>query len=182
MIGHTHRRLRRATRAQHERLEARVDIFRRIRTRAGRRRLVQDFHDLHVAAEAGLASWLADLPGLDFDARRRAPRIAQDLAVLGGAPRAAEPILVASVSEALGVLYVLEGSTLGGHVIRRRIEAEGGDMAGLSFLDPYGASVGERWRAFLAVLDAAPDPDEVVAGAVAGFGHAERRLCEAEAV
>ena len=93
------------------------------------------------------------------------------------APEAPPP--VGSLGEALGLLYVLEGSTLGGKVIRRQVEASGGDMAGLTFLDPYGAQAGERWRSFLAVLDraAGAEPEGAVAGARAGFRHAELRLC-----
>jgi len=52
---------------------------------------------------------------------------------------------------------------------------------GLGFLDPYGERTGERWRAFLDVLaDAAHDPqtqEAAIAGALAGFRHAELRLC-----
>jgi hypothetical protein len=51
---------------------------------------------------------------------------------------------------------------------------------GLSFLDPYGDQVGERWRSFLSVVEAqASHAEAMVAGAVAGFRHAERRLCRA---
>lgn len=182
MTSHAHRRLRDATQADHQRLEHRVDILRRIETPDGRRRLVEGFSGLHNDAEAALAPWLAALPGLDFEARRRSARLAADLAVVGGAPPAPEPIAVRSLGEALGVMYVLEGSTLGGRVIRKQVTARGGDMAGLSFLDPYGEAVGERWKSFLAVLGAhAADAEAMVAGALAGFRHAEHRLCPAPA-
>lgn len=181
MISDTHRRLRDTTHAQHQRLEAGLDILRRISSPSGRRELVERFHGLHAEAEAALAPWLTRLDGLEFEARRRTPSLARDLARLGGvaAPPAADPIRVAGVAEALGVMYVLEGSSLGGRVIRRHVEAAGGDMTGLSFLDPYGEAVGERWRAFLSVLAAEPDADGVVTGAVTGFGHAELQLCGA---
>lgn len=177
MIGDTHRRLREATQAPHQRLENRLDILRQVATAHGRRRLVERFHALHRDAEAALSPWLAALAGLDFDVRRRSPHLARDLAVLRGAPAQGEPITLRGVGEALGLMYVLEGSTLGGRVIRRRVEAAGGDMAGLSFLDPYGDQVGERWRSFLSLVEARPEADAIVAGAVAGFHHTERRLC-----
>lgn len=188
MITEAHRSLRDATRADHQRLEARIDILTRIATTDGRRALVTRFHSLHAEAESALAPWLADLPGLEFDARRRSVQLSADLEILGGeaAPASAPPTPVSGVSEALGRMYVLEGSTLGGRVIRRAAEAQGGGMRGLSFLDPYGEQVGERWRAFLAVVDRqARTPEDVaamIAGAVAGFGHAERRLCGEPAV
>jgi heme oxygenase len=178
MISDMHRRLREATQADHRRLESRIDVLGRIATCDGRRGLIARFHALHVDGEAAMTPWLAGLDGLDFAARRRSPALKRDLAAVGGATLPSEPIPVGGVGEALGLMYVLEGSTLGGRVIRKQVAARGGDMAGLSFLDPYGDGVGERWRSFLAVLEAEPDVDAVVAGACAGFRHAERRLCD----
>lgn len=158
-----------------------MDILRRIGVPEQRRALVERFHVLHAQAEAAMAPWIAGLAGLEFEARRRSRLLARDLAALGGAPREADadPIILRGVGEALGLLYVLEGSTLGGRVIRREVESKGGDMRGLTFLDPYGARAGERWRSFLAVVAARPDADAIVTGAVAGFEHAEARLCGA---
>ncbi|WP_293676153.1 biliverdin-producing heme oxygenase [uncultured Phenylobacterium sp.] len=181
MISDNHRRLREATRAHHERLETRVDILTQIADPIRRRALVERFFGLHAAAHRALEPWLAELPGLDFEGRLRARRFASDLALVGGAPRGAGVIRVDGVGEALGLYYVLEGSTLGGRVIRRQVETAGGSMAGLSFLDPYGEAVGERWRSFLAILQSERDIDAMIRGAVAGFGHAEARLCAAPA-
>ena len=186
MVSDVHQRLRDATRADHERLESRADLLRRVRTPAGRRAVVQRFWRLHADIEAAVEPWLEGVDGLDFAGRRRTQRLADDLATLGlEAPGdGPEAPTVGSVSEALGLLYVLEGSTLGGRVIRRSLEAQGSDMHGLSFLDPYGEQSGARWRGFLAVLDgAARTPENVeaaVRGAVAGFRHAERRICEGQ--
>lgn len=183
MTNRAHLRLREATRADHQRLETRTDILGRIGRPDRRRAIVEEFHLLHIEAEAALAPWLVDLPGLDFRLRRRSDWLARDLVALGGRSRAeeAERQTVAGAAEALGRMYVLEGSTLGGQVIRRAVEARGDGMLGLSFLDPYGPRTGERWRAFLAVLDAhAATPaatDAMIAGARDGFDHAERRLC-----
>ncbi|MBL8772825.1 MAG: biliverdin-producing heme oxygenase [Phenylobacterium sp.] len=179
MTCDTLRRVRDATREPHQRLERRLDILRRIACADQRRELVGRFGALHVDAETALAPWLSGMAELDFEARRRSPRLARDMAVLGlRAPSGGgEPIRLRNVGEALGLMYVLEGSTLGGRVIRRHVEGAGGDLTGLSFLDPYGRRAGERWRGFLSVLSAAPQADDVVAGSVAGFEHVERRLC-----
>ncbi|PZQ64600.1 MAG: hypothetical protein DI570_04905 [Phenylobacterium zucineum] len=178
-----HARLREATRAQHEALERRSNVVDRIAAPGARRALVEGFHRLHAGLEPGLAHWLEPVDGLDFAARRRAPRLVEDLKALGGEPASdlAAPA-PASRAEALGWLYVLEGSTLGGRVIRKQVTAGGGDMAGLGFLDPYGAEQGDRWRGFLAVMarEARTD-DEVeamVAGAQAAFRYAEACLAE----
>lgn len=181
MISDAHVRLRAATQDSHQRLEDRVDILGRIQTPEGRRELVEGFSGLHADAEAAIAPWLANHPGLQFETRRRSAHLARDLVAVGGSAPPARPIVVASAAEALGLMYVLEGSTLGGRVIRKQVTARGQDMTGLSFLDPYGEAVGERWKSFLAVLGDEPDTEALVAGAVAGFGHAETRLCRTPA-
>ena len=183
MINAIHNRLRAATQAEHQWLEDRARILERIGSPDSRRRLVAQFHRLHADIEAAASPWLAELAGLEFAARRRTPLLAEDMADLGLPIPASErgSIEARSPPEALGLMYVVEGSTLGGRVIRREVASRGVDMVGLGFLDPYGDRVGERWRSFLAVLEGAVqtpvDTDAVVAGACAGFQHAELRLC-----
>ncbi|MFC3070812.1 biliverdin-producing heme oxygenase [Phenylobacterium soli] len=185
MISDAHRLLREATQAAHAQLEERIDIHRRIADLSGRRRLARGYWRLHAEVEAAAAPWLEALAGLDFAARRRSALIARELAALGGEPPAeaemASPT-ASSRAEALGLLYVLEGSTLGGRMIRRQVAAGGGDFTGLGFLDPYGDAAGDRWRAFLSVLavEAGEGPAiaAAVCGALTGFRHAEARLCE----
>ena len=180
-------RLRHATGEAHERLESKLDIIQRVRTLQERQVLVGRFWGLHEGAERALGPTLETVEDLDYPARRRAGLIEADLANLGGNEPAPLPVCpvedARSRAEALGFFYVLEGSTLGGKIIRRELAALGHDATGLSFLDPYGAEAGERWRSFLAVLrrecpsgegDLA---DETVGGAVSGFRHAECWLC-----
>lgn len=153
----------------------------RILTPQGRRQVVAGFHSLHAALEPGLALWLSDVEGLGFAARRRTDRLGADLRALGVSAAQPDPVPPpGSRAEALGRLYVLEGSALGGRVIRKQVARAGDDLTGLSFLDPYGDRLGETWRAFLAVLEReAPGEIErrrVVAGARTAFRHAEACL------
>lgn len=172
MIGETTARLRAETATAHERLETDLDIFAHVRRPPDRRRLVERFHGLHAGVERALAPWLEQVAGLDFAGRSRLPHLRRDLTALHAALPAALPVCdvgpVGDRGEALGLLYVFEGSTLGGHVIRKRLAAEGQDADGLSFLDPYGAAVGERWRAFLAVLERQTADEAARASAVRG--------------
>lgn len=177
-------RLRAATGPAHARLEAALGLVERVADPAERRRLVARFLALHEGAEARLAPWLAGQAGLEPDSRMRASLIRADLALLGGAAETRAPPApeIGSLGQALGWLYVLEGSTLGGKTIHRALETRRLDARGLSFLNPYGEAAGERWRAFVAELDrlhrnGATDGDEVVAGGVEGFEHAHRVLC-----
>lgn len=188
MIGEVHRYLRDTSQADHQRLEAGLDILGAVSTAAGRSRVVQGFYRLHAEAEAALAPWFADRPDVAFADRRRTGRLAADIATLGGRPPRPGPsgVVVRSFAEALGWLYVLEGSTLGGKAIRRALLARGDTITGLSFLDPYGPQTGERWRAYLAVLEnEARTPDDVAAmaaGARAAFRHVEQCLYGAPAL
>ena len=164
-------RLRAETRAAHQALEAELDIFRHLATEPGRRRLARRFHGLHAGAEAALAPWLSAVPGLDYEARRRRPALDRDLAHFGEpAPPPCPVAPPASRAEALGFLYVLEGSTLGGQVIRKQILKRGQRLDGVSFLDPYGAQTGRRWQGFLAVLDRECPPERPEAGQAAARG------------
>lgn len=177
-------RLRAETRRAHDALEADLDIFRHLGSEAGRRGLARRFHGLHAGAEAALDPWLAAVPGLDYEARRRKPALDRDLAHFGEEPPPPCPVAPpASRAEALGFLYVLEGSTLGGQVIRKQLLKLGRSLDGLSFLDPYGTDTGQRWKGFLAVLDREcpperPDAGEAAArGGVLGFTAARDWLC-----
>ncbi|MFZ5720782.1 MAG: biliverdin-producing heme oxygenase [Pseudomonadota bacterium] len=128
MISDLHRRLRAATREYHERLERDARVVARAGAPASRRLLVEAFHRLHVEAEAVPEPWLDGLLGLDFERRRRLPTLRHDLAAVGGRSDAAVgQLVVTSRCEALGVLYVLGGSTLGGRVKPGRIDVTVGE-------------------------------------------------------
>ena len=103
--------LKAATTVHHERLERRVDIERHLRSRAAYRALLERFYGFHRPVEAVLAPFAGPFTP-------RHPLLAQDIAALGGdvanLPMATRLPEVHSVRDALGVLYVLEGSALGG--------------------------------------------------------------------
>ncbi|MDP3635429.1 biliverdin-producing heme oxygenase [Phenylobacterium sp.] len=177
-------RLRAATADAHQSLETRLNIVEQLTAPAARRRLAERFHAWHVGSESAMAPLLSDIVGLGYAGRRRSVELASDLAVLGGQPQTGRRIPApANSAEAMGRLYVLETLTLGGKAIARQVAARGLNMKGLSFLDPYGAEAGERWRKFVLIAEregAVSDKacEAMVRGAVAGFSQAERWLCE----
>lgn len=74
-------------------------------------------------------------------------------------------------------MYVLEGSTLGGKLIARRVR----DVLGFEprYHDPYGARAGAMWRAFQARLAAdvgRTQEDAAVDAARRTFRHLRERL------
>jgi heme oxygenase len=87
----------------------------------------------------------------------------------------------------VGCLYVLEGATLGGQVIARRLQEtlKIGPENGASFFHGYGRDAGHLWKSFRAALAAyASDrwrQEQIIAGARDTFTHFEDWLCRGEA-
>jgi len=177
--------LREATASAHETLEIEARIEPRLADRGTRAATVQAFHRFHAGLEPVchplVARLNADVGG-GFAPRSRAEGIAQDLAALGGAVLTpARPVAPTTAGAALGWVYVAEGSMLGGRIIRRRLTAEGRDLNGLNFLDPYGEETGARWRVFMTLLDQAcasgrATVEEIVQGGLDGFAFAHQTL------
>jgi heme oxygenase (biliverdin-IX-beta and delta-forming) len=155
--GDVLRRLRSATAAEHERVEETLGLMDPLLTRDRLATVLELMHGFWLAAEAGLDGWAArepaDADALRWDRRRRGSLFAADLATLGSPGAAPErPALpaVADTDEALGRLYVLEGSTLGGTFIDRHL-ATLPDLSGgvrLQAFSPYGTETGAMWHAF----------------------------------
>ena len=109
-------------------------------------------HGFWRAAEAGLDDWAARCPadaeGVDWSRRRRASLFATDLRDARARPRRRRAALpaVAGTDEALGRMYVLEGSTLGGVFIDRHLAALP-ELAGVACgaFSPYGSETGAMW-------------------------------------
>ncbi|MGY1683838.1 biliverdin-producing heme oxygenase [Geodermatophilus sp. SYSU D01176] len=139
-------------------------------------------HAFWAAAEAGLDAWAhrrpADAETVDWSRRRRAHLFAADLRALGAEPDAAvrpELPAVEDTDQALGRLYVLEGSTLGGTFIARHLATLpglGSDVR-LGAFSPYGAETGAMWHAYRRVtrerVAAGGDAGRVVGAARATF-------------
>jgi len=122
-----------------------------------------------VLIEADLAYLGA--PGLDGDARDASADLAGWVEDLAGT----DPVAL------LGVLYVLEGSTLGGALLRRHLAAAYGlTDAGLRYYAPYGVGPKPHWVAFSERMNAAvtdaDDADRIVAAADETFRRIGRIL------
>src|SRR5689334_20031028 len=126
----------------------------------------------------------------DWQQRRRAHLARTDLATLG-APERAFPQSsghlppVTSCEHVLGLVYVLEGSTLGGAWLLRQLAPLGITAAhGGSYLASYGSDRGKMWQRFLFTLEEAHlrgvRADSIAAAAIATFATARYYLTEAE--
>lgn len=160
-------RLRRETRELHEAVERDVDIARCLSSREAYRSLLMRWWGFLVVTEPAMAAVLD--PGL-FAHRRKIDLLRRDLERLGlsEADIASIPICDTATPrtevEALGALYVLEGSTLGGQIIARMaVEALGADVP-LGFYHPYGPKAGVMWRDCRSALSerAAPAAEDII--------------------
>jgi heme oxygenase len=172
------RLLREATAASHARLEHSLDLLGPSTQATRFRALLERFHGFHRVWEPALADTL----GCDdfLVARQREPLLHADLLALGmragdiaALPACTEAAgLCRSAPAALGSLYVLEGSTLGGrHIARHLAGAPWLPPGGLRYFDPHGAHTGQRWQETLARLEgtSAAWQQDVADAAVATF-------------
>lgn len=162
-------RLKVATKREHEALDALVTPA-HLRTRAGYRAFLtasaQALIPLELALErAGVMEWLPDWP---LRARRHALR--RDLRALGVIDLVMGEAALPSPGFGVGVLYVLEGSRLGGRLLSRQVN-QADASAPIDYLT-HGVEQ-DLWRSFriwlegLSKVDLRTDAAE--AGARYGF-------------
>jgi len=172
-------RLRAETRPEHERTEGSVNIERRLASCTSYKAMLARFYGFYSGLEPALeaaAPW--ETAELDAAARRKLPMLRQDLENLGLTDEevAALPVChdlpdLATPHRALGALYVIEGSTLGGQIIakllRQNLNVDAG--SGGAFFSAYGSEVGRMWREFAQAVDHFPsspeEADAVIEGA-----------------
>lgn len=182
--------LKRVTEPEHQALETRMARTGLDGSLASYRRLLTCFHSLYDPLERALEQLDWTATGLDPAARRKSPWLAEDLAHFGETvptrPISAALPPVRGIGDGFGVLYVLEGATLGGQIISRELRAGLGigPESGGRFFAGYGAETGRMWQSFVAVLErAAEDPENASAiseAASATFRSFDRALAALE--
>ena len=173
--------LRERTEAAHERLHHLPDFAALAAgelTRDGYLSLLGRLYGFHAPMEAVLEASLGDERGaLAPEGWRRADLLIRDLSHFGASTRDIENLPVVAVrapesrATAIGCLYVLEGSTLGGRVLARGLDGllPVGSMDGRRFLRGGTAPNHARWAAVCAEIDDCGETelnmDEMIAGA-----------------
>lgn len=175
-----HARLREATADAHQTLEQTLGLLDHPPTVTRFVALLMRLHGFHRIWEPAIRRALPADAGF-LAQRRRLPLIEVDLRELDidDLDIEALPVLHAAVGlcrtpeAALGSLYVVEGSTLGGRVIERRLRdtAAWYPAAGLLSFHPYGDETGLRWQETLDRLEQVPEAAHaaVVEGALDTF-------------
>jgi heme oxygenase len=183
--------LRARTRPLHDRIERTLDLPGRLRSPDDYVGLLVRFYGFYAPLEERLGRVVGlDGLGIDFAARRKAVLLEGDLLALGmprrrlgAVPRCGRLPAPGDPAACLGCLYVLEGATLGGQIVRREVRRSLGleAGAGCSFFGSYGDRVGEMWKEFCGAMTAyaARNPSAegpLVAAAVETFDALDRWL------
>lgn len=149
--------LKAATQPYHWALEQQINLQSLSSSLAHYRYLLQRFYGFYTPGEAQLATLPWSTSGFDWALRRHTPPLVRDLLWLGETPATLAALphcrtlpLLGDIPQALGYLYVVEGSTLGGQLISRHLQQALPVLqeAGCHFFQRYGTQVGPMWRAF----------------------------------
>lgn len=151
--------LRERTRKLHEETETAVDLFHCLRSEESYGDLLSRFYGLYAPIEHRLAKitgW--ESIGVTLSERAKANLIPDDLHALGWSDSRIDQIptcptlpRINTMGEALGSMYVLEGSTLGAQQICATVGRRLGLTAdrGCSFFNGYGSDrTTAMWRSF----------------------------------
>jgi heme oxygenase len=134
-------------------------------------------YDVHANVEEKIFPLLSPVIQ-DMKEREKKHLIEEDLAFLKNEkPVAATVFNTANLSVpfALGIVYVVEGSTLGGRFILKNLEIIPGldNGKGVSYFTGYGNKTGSNWKNFLNRLTEYEEEnnceDEIVEGAIYAF-------------
>jgi heme oxygenase len=157
--------LRAATAEQHRALEARLPLTHPDLDLPTYRRIIQAYYGFH----APLQQLIEEFAGPHADPERhKIPALLKDLHALGlshaqiqALPLCRDLPQLNGPADLFGILYVMEGATLGGQVLRRIIAQRLGIDAdsGGEFLDVYGRDTGRLWKTFLQRLAEFDHPD-----------------------
>jgi heme oxygenase len=176
--------LRDGTLAQHRAIEKSLDLKASMASLTTYRQLLERLWGLHYAWENQARAQLDDNV---LHGRRRTPWLHADLCALGLSDEQIRALPVPAHgndrwqhSAALGALYVLEGSSLGGEIIFRY----GAQRLGIApdhrgrFFYGYGPATAVMWHEFRELLQTEYEQErltvgEALAGAKAMFAHME---------
>jgi len=134
-------------------------------------------HDVHADTEETVFPLFSGLLD-DLEQRRKKQLIEADLSYLNYDVTSFEKVFKTeniSIPFALGILYVVEGSTLGGRFILKNVSKVpqlSGDK-GVSYFNGYGDKTGSFWKSFLNFLSEYEQQnncgDAIIEGAVFAF-------------
>ncbi len=159
-------RLRDATKSAHQRIERSVRFLDEGASADGYRAHLALLYGFIAPLERELLARFGGVDPLELPARQKRALLEADLRALGveeplDLPICARLPRIDSLQRALGCLYVLEGSTLGGRYLERKLRQLQPDAIARAhaYFSCYGPATGERWKAFCAALETLGDEE-----------------------
>ena len=149
-------KIRESTKSAHLNLEKLVvQQLKSIKNEEDYAAFLNKFYAYFSQVERSIAPFINDNILPDHSDRRNSSYLKDDIESLGSIldskPNVAVPKINTTVA-AIGALYVMEGSIMGGRIIVQMLQKLG-ITKGLSFFSGYGSETGERWEVFTKVMN-----------------------------
>ncbi len=144
------------------------------------------YYAFHASVEPKLLAFspMFEQHGIDIAERMRVEKLKDDLCAL--APQEtftcskADTPKIDTFGEAVGALYVLEGSTMGGEIIKNEIIKQLGEDTPTTYFYPYGERKMEMWVRYLGSLEeisaSLQKNEEIILGACATFLYMDKAM------
>lgn len=153
------RQLKEHTKKEHASLEKKlISVLKSITSSEDYLKVLQVFYGYYEGLEKRINELVDKQLLPDLKKRRKAEAILDDMRYIDAgvsAPSFDDLPEIETSYAALGSLYVIEGSTLGGQIISKMVAQRLGltTTQGLSFFHGYGSLTNEMWEIFKAALD-----------------------------
>lgn len=157
---------------EHDSIESKIDLVKLATNLEHYTSLLKAMYGLYASVETAFLPYQNDFQelGINLNQRLKKDLLAEDLKQFNqgieNLPICDQIPSMQNIHEAMGVLYVLEGSTMGGQIIYKQllksnIISEGNP--GGNFFKPYGQNTMPMWMSFKKSLDLLSDQhDDVV--------------------
>lgn len=141
--------LKNQTRSEHDSIESTLNLLDPSMDEERYKKLLRGFYGFYQTAE----SYLRDHSGFYSQEKEKLESLRKDLIFFNINPESVEPISLEKIphqrsEDVLGLLYVIEGSTLGGQVLCQHFHKKFGlkQGEGLNFFSGYGSQTMNNWK------------------------------------
>ncbi|MFD1631174.1 biliverdin-producing heme oxygenase [Pseudopedobacter beijingensis] len=165
-------KIKEATKQPHQELEkVVVQKLKAIQSEADYIDFLNGFYAYFSSLEKAFQPFITPEVLPDYSTRRTSAYLKKDIEELGGNTDNLSAIVptITNTQQAIGALYVMEGSIMGGSAIVKMLE-KAGITKGVSFFSGYGAETGQKWGMFVGIMNKTAQTEEEQAQAIETAG------------
>lgn len=148
--------IKEATKSAHLNLEKKViEKLKAIRSNSDYADFLKYFYTYFNQVEKAIAPYITTDLLPDYKGRRNSSYLKNDIEELEGNIDDIRIVALPEINnqlQALGALYVMEGSIMGGSIIIKMLE-KGSITKGISFFSGYGPATSQKWGVFTEVMN-----------------------------